>query len=393
MKRESQRNPSLMTLLGAATLGALTMYISDPDRGKRRRALAADKTRRLAHKTGDMFNVASRDFNNRVQGLRAQAGRLFSRREKQVDDEVLVARVRKEIGRAISHPRAIKVTAQQGSIALFGPILASEKEQLLACIRSVPGVSDLQDNLEVHETAEHIPSLQGEGKHRQSIAQDNWTPTMRAIATVGGGALGMYGVVRRSPASVVAAMIGLGLMTRGIANKPFTQMGFGGAKGQAINLHKTIHIAAAPETVFDIWSNYQNFPHFMSNVQEVRDLGNGRSHWVVRGPAGFPVGWEATMSQSVRPELLAWTSEPGASVQNSGTIRFEPEGDGTRVSIHIGYSPPAGALGHAVASLFNDNPKQQMDQDLMRMKMFIESGTPPRDAAQPMRQKGAAPLH
>ena len=393
MKRESRSNQSLTALLGVAAVGALTMYLSDPDRGRRRRALAADKMRSLAHKTGDAISLASRDLGNRVQGLRVQASQAFTRRSKDaVDDDVLIARVRKEIGRAVSHPRAIKVAAQQGCVTLYGPVLASEKQQLLDCVQSVSGITALQDNLQVHETSEHVPSLQGEGKQRQSGAlgaQGNWSPALRAIATVGGGALGVYGVVRRSPASAVAAAIGLGLIARSVSNKPLNQIGLAGTRSKVIDLHKTIHIAATPETVFDMWTKYENFPHFMSNVHEVRDLGNGRSHWVVRGPAGIPVEWDATMNSSVRPELLSWNSEPDASIQHTGTVRFEPDGNGTRVSVHMSYSPPAGALGHAVASFFNDNPKQQMDQDLMRMKMFIESGVPPRDAAQPAQPQGA----
>ncbi|MGH8808639.1 MAG: SRPBCC family protein, partial [Noviherbaspirillum sp.] len=150
--------------------------------------------------------------------------------------------------------------------------------------------------------------------------------------------------------------------------------------------HKTIHIAASPETVFDFWSKYENFPHFMSHVREARDLGGGRSHWIVSGPAGIPVEWTSAMTDFTRPERLAWASEADAPVQHTGEIRFEPEDSGTRVSLHMAYSPPAGAIGHAVASLFGGNPRQQMNEDLMRMKSFIESGIAPRDAAQPLRQ-------
>ena len=45
------------------------------------------------------------------------------------------------------------------------------------------------------------------------------------------------------------------------------------------------------------------------------------------------------------------------------------------------YLPPAGVLGHAVATLFGSDPKQEMDDDLMRMKTFIETDNPPHDAA------------
>jgi uncharacterized membrane protein len=129
----------------------------------------------------------------------------------------------------------------------------------------------------------------------------------------------------------------------------------------------------------------------MSHVQEVRDLGGGRSHWVVSGLAGAPVEWDAVITQSRRGEVLAWRSTGDASVQNMGTIRFEPEGSGTRVNVQLSYSPPGGAIGHAIASLFGEDPKQQMDDDLERMKSFIESSKLPAETAQP--SQPAAPLH
>lgn len=381
----------MMRIIGAAAVGAVAMYMSDPDRGRRRRALAADKMRSLATKTSSAIDVASRDLGNRAQGLRAQANRMWSRQAETDNDEVMIARVRKEIGRVVSHPRAIKVTAQHGCISLHGPVLAHEKEQLLGCVRSVSGVSEIDDKLEVHETAAGIPSLQGEGKMRRAasswsssaIMQDTWSPALRAIAAVGGGVLGLYALTRRTPASVAAATIGAGLLTRSLVNRPFTRLG-SRAGQQTIDLHKSIYIQASPEVVFDQWSRYENFPHFMSNVQEVRDMGNGRSHWVVSGPAGMRVEWDSMMTESDRPYRLAWHSEPNATVEHAGTVHFEPAGDGTRVSVHMSYSPPAGALGHAVASLFNGNPKRQMDEDLMRMKEFIETGIAPRDASQPV---------
>ena len=45
-------------------------------------------------------------------------------------------------------------------------------------------------------------------------------------------------------------------------------------------------VAAPIDVVYGFWSNYDNFPLFMSNVREVRDRGDGTSHWVVGGPAG-----------------------------------------------------------------------------------------------------------
>ncbi len=139
-----------------------------------------------------------------------------------------------------------------------------------------------------------------------------------------------------------------------------------------MDVQKTININASVERVFELWSNYRYFPHFMSAVREVRDLGNGRSHWVVAGPAGMPVEWDAVLTEYIPDGVLAWKSEPNAAVQHAGIIRFEPHPDGTtRVHVRLSYNPPAGVTGHAIATLFGANPKQCMDADLMRMKVFI----------------------
>ncbi len=369
----------------SAAIGAVAMYLSDPDKGKRRRALARDKMQSMLTKTSNAIDITSRDLSNRAQGLRAEASRRISKRNTVSDDQLVVERVRSKIGRAISHPHAVKVHAQQGRVILSGPILAQEKAHLLSVVRAVPGVAEIDDALEVHETAD-ISSLQGEGKRRAArpaILHDNWSPALRAIAAVGGGALGIFGLARRSPASIALAAVGLGLMARSMTNMPFRRMVGADTERLPIHLEKTIHIEASPETVFDIWSSYEHFPHFMSHVREVQDLGNERSHWVVSGPAGTIVEWDAHLSEFRRPQVLAWKSDPNSTVQNEGRIHLEPANGGTRVHVQMSYSPPAGVFGHAVASLFNGDPKKQMDEDLLRMKAFIESGIPPRDAAKP----------
>jgi uncharacterized membrane protein len=298
----------------------------------------------------------------------------------------LAERVRAKIGHAVSHPHAIKVTAHGGRVTLSGPILAHEKEQLLDVVRDVPGVVDVEDNLEVHERPD-IPSLQGGGRRsgvQPVFLQENWPPALRAAAVLSGGALEYYGLTRRSPINVALAALGLGLIARGMINMPLKRMVGLDAEKLPIHLEKTIYIEAPPETVFNIWSNYVNFPHFMSHVQKVHDSGNGRSHWVVNGPAGTVIEWDAILTEFKRPEVIAWKSEQNSIVQHEGKVRFEPENGGTKVHVRMSYNPPAGVLGHAVASLFDGDPKKQMDEDLLRMKTFIERGIPPHDAARPI---------
>jgi uncharacterized membrane protein len=129
----------------------------------------------------------------------------------------------------------------------------------------------------------------------------------------------------------------------------------------------------------------------MPHVVDVRQLDDKRSHWVVKGPAGTRVEWDAIQTGYRRPSLLAWQTAPGSVVTHSGSVLFEPTDSGTRVTVRMSYQPPAGALGHGLAVLLGRDPKQELDDDLARMKEFIESGTPPSDAAKPTPAQGPQP--
>jgi uncharacterized membrane protein len=110
----------------------------------------------------------------------------------------------------------------------------------------------------------------------------------------------------------------------------------------------------------------------MSNVKSVQSLGGDRSHWTVRGPAGVGVEFD-TVAHMEAPSEISWESEPGSTVQNSGRVTLVPEGHGTRANVRLSYRPPAGAMGQAVSSLLGANPKQEFEEDVERMRRFIES--------------------
>jgi len=153
---------------------------------------------------------------------------------------------------------------------------------------------------------------------------------------------------------------------------------------RGITVQKTIHVAAPVERVFEFWTDFQNFPRFMHNVRDVRPLADNRSAWTVAGPAGVPVQWTAELVDVIPGQLIAWRSVSDSDVRHSGVVRFQGNGDGgTRVSVQLSYVPPAGAFGHAVASMFGADPKSEMDADLLRMKSMIETGHAPHDAARP----------
>lgn len=67
----------------------------------------------------------------------------------------------------------------------------------------------------------------------------------------------------------------------------------------------------------------ENFPKIMAHIREVRETGDGRSHWTVAGPAGVPIEWDTEVTARVPNEVIAWRTLPGSLVGHDGIVRFE----------------------------------------------------------------------
>jgi uncharacterized membrane protein len=272
-------------------------------------------------------------------------------------------------------------------VTLEGPVLAAEVDELVAIARNVRGVREVRNMLDVHETPGDVPGLQGAPRRSRmrSRIDENWDPFRRLLATAGGATMTLWGLGRRDALGLLGGAAGLMLATRGLSNLPARRLTGLGAGALAVDVQKTLTINAPRDRVFDFFASYENFPHFMRNVREVRQHGQtGRSHWVVAGPMGTSVNWDAEVIDMVPGELIAWCSLPGATVENCGVMRFDDDRGGTRVDIKLSYNPPGGALGHVAARLFGSDPKSEMDEDLARVKTMLDVGHPPHDAAQPI---------
>jgi uncharacterized membrane protein len=248
---------------------------------------------------------------------------------------------------------------------------------LLNRVRRIRGVSEVIDLLEVHREAGDVPALQGgrPREERSELAQENWAPATRVLTGALGSLMAYRGMRRWGAVGPLLASIGVGVAARALTNLPAKRLTGLGAGRRAIDLQKVINVNAPVEKVWALWSDYENFPRFMSHLKEVRRTGGGRSHWVAAGPAAVPVEWDAETTAWVPNELIAWRSVEGAAVENAGMVRFRPNQDGsTQVDIKLSYNPPAGAVGHAVASLLGVDPRRAMDEDMVRFKSLVEEG-------------------
>lgn len=376
-------------VLGGIALGALAMYLSDPEMGRRRRRTVLDSARDLGGRSGEVMGSVLRTAGDRVGDWQAGATRLLGQQPvKPLDDHVLEARVRSRISRVLAHTEQVVVKARAGVVTLSGMVTPEEKRRLLEMAREIPGVDALRDRLD-----------DGEGGHpmARSLAEHR-TPIAMAAALAGAGLLGYYLFVRAEPETprarstaaesggtgagpgVAAAL--LGFLAGRLRRLDLAGVLRRSTHATPIAFERSIHIQARPETVFDVWSRIENFPRFMSHVREVRDLGGGRSQWVVQGPAGAAVTWNAVLTESRRPHAIAWRSEPDALVPNSGSVQIEPLEGGALVTVRLQWSPPAGMLGRGLAMLLDSDPERQLEDDLLDMKRYVERGVPRQDVSE-----------
>jgi hypothetical protein len=132
-------------------------------------------------------------------------------------------------------------------------------------------------------------------------------------------------------------------------------------------VEKSIQVDVPVSTAYNQWTQFEDFPHFMGGVKEVRQLDDRRLHWVAE-IAGVRREWEASILEQVPDQKIAWAATAGAT--NAGAVRFEPSGPGsTIVYLALEYEP------EGVVEQVGDKlgiVERQVTSDLERFKKLIE---------------------
>jgi uncharacterized membrane protein len=211
------------------------------------------------------------------------------------------------------------------------------------------------------------------------------------VASVAAGATLVYLATRQRPANRLVTSTGLGLVARGIggycpvnaavgrnADRSDTKVALSGSRG--VHVYESITINRPAPELFRFWRDFSNLPRFMEHLDNVKMLSSTRSVWTAKAPAGMRVKWEADVINEIEGELIGWQSTENADVATAGSVRFVPApGGATEIIVHLQYEPPAGKLGSLVASLFGEEPSQQIGADLRRLKTIVETGEVPRN--------------
>jgi uncharacterized membrane protein len=183
-----------------------------------------------------------------------------------------------------------------------------------------------------------------------------------AVTALGAAALAARGITGYCP---VNAAIGRG------RHRDDTRDALGGVRG--IFIRERIGIRAPIETLFSFWRNPSNLPRVIPFLRRVDRIDSIRSHWVLDGPAGTTLEWDAEVINIVPFETIAWRSLAGADVANAGSVNFRESLDEvTDVVVTMQYDPPAGKVGAALAGLLGGAGAARVREALVEFKAAME---------------------
>ncbi|HEY8450764.1 MAG: SRPBCC family protein [Micromonosporaceae bacterium] len=130
---------------------------------------------------------------------------------------------------------------------------------------------------------------------------------------------------------------------------------------------ESVEVAAPVRTVYNQWTQFEEFPRFMGGVSEVRQLSDTRTHWVT-AVGGVTREFDAEITEQVPDRRIAWESISGA--RQAGTVDIEPvAADRSRVTVRMEYEPEK--ITEKVADAMGIL-RRQVRRDLDRFRDFIE---------------------
>ncbi len=195
-----------------------------------------------------------------------------------------------------------------------------------------------------------------------------------------------------------AAAVGLALVARGVtgycpataATRRARSSRIARRRTRRITLREAMTIRRPVGDIFEFWRHPRNLPRVMRHLERVDEVGQGRSHWVLRGPAGLRFEWDAETIQQIDNRVIAWRSLPGADVTSAGAVHFRSHGDhATSLVVFLEYDPPGGRFANALARAFGQSPASELREDLRALKQTLEAGEVPTVTGQPAGRRSA----
>jgi uncharacterized membrane protein len=236
-------------------------------------------------------------------------------------------------------------------------------------------------------------------RQQQQPREMNVADSERAVSVAAGSIIALLGLSRGSLPGLLGIAVGGSLIYRGATGHcpMYQQLGLNTAREEqdqqrnwgdqpdaeeeiserGIHVEQAFLINKSPEELYRFWRNFENLPRIMTHLESVRVSDDRRSHWVAKTNRIIgKVEWDAEVTTDEPNSRIGWRSLSGSDIDTTGEIRFaKAMGDrGTEVHVFMDYVPPAGRMGHWLATLFGSSPRRMLREDLRNFKRIMEIG-------------------
>jgi|SRR5581483_1998018 len=197
----------------------------------------------------------------------------------------------------------------------------------------------------------------------QSVVAQRWG------ALIGGSAVVLYGLTRRSTLGVVLAAAGGTIAYLGATQK---------SRHSQSSTRTSLLINCTPEQAYRFWRDFENLPRFMNRLESVTVLDDRRSRWVALGPLNRRIKWDTEITGERENEYISWRSLPGSDIQVDGSVEFReaPANRGTLISAYLEFRPSQDTAS-TLAKFLSKGANFAIRQDLRRLEALLETGEIP----------------
>ena len=192
------------------------------------------------------------------------------------------------------------------------------------------------------------------------------------LAAVGGGLILGARPGDDTPARPFFTLAGLTLLGAALHRPLADALRMAGTRRRAADLHFSFVVERPVEQVFAFCADFENFPRFIGAIRQVRDTGDGRSHWCASTPSGGEIEWDATTTKFVTNAVIAWKSTADSPIASEGTLRFRPEGNLTCVQVALSYRVFDSTMADALTALVTRRRARELEADIRRIALHID---------------------
>jgi uncharacterized membrane protein len=133
-------------------------------------------------------------------------------------------------------------------------------------------------------------------------------------------------------------------------------------------IEESIVVDAPITSVYNQWTQFEEFPAFMDGIESVKQIDDTHLHWVAE-IGGKREEWDAEIVEQTPDRKVAWRASDGH--HNAGTVTFEQLGDNqTRINVVIEHETEG--LTETLGSALGADSRRGKG-DLERLKELLES--------------------